>query len=52
MLQELDRNPVGVAQVEREPPTKGTPWDLHGLLASQKRDTAKSLDVTMNVVGR
>ena len=52
MLQELDRNPVGVAQVEREPSTEGTPWDLDGLLASQKRDTAKSLDVSMNVVGR
>src|SRR5947208_2739479 len=52
MLQELDRNPVGVAQVQREPPTKGTPWDLDGLLASQERDSAESLDVSMNVVGR
>ena len=52
MLQELDRNSVGVAQVEGEPPTKGTPWDLDGLLASQKRDTAESLDISVNVVGR
>jgi hypothetical protein len=50
-LQELDGNAVGVAQVERESPTEGTPRDLDGLLASQKRDATKSLDVSMDVVG-